>query len=84
MTNTAFIMPMADIKKSYITIGEFADLYGVSRQTIWRLIKKHDIPTESLGNMRFIKRVEATRFFPRMVNTQIRMEKRENGKTQKH
>jgi len=59
------------IEKHYLTVSQFADLYGVSRQTVWNLINRTGIETKPFGNMRLILRSDIVRFFPKAINNRV-------------
>ncbi len=80
MGNNIFIQEdgKTDTEK-YLTVQQFANLFGVSRQTVWHLMKRYRIPTKTLGTMKLIRKSDAKRFTPHIKNTQVRIRLKESA-----
>ena len=44
--------------KNWLTIPEIAAEYGVSRQTIWRLVSDKKVPSERIGHQFRIRKAD--------------------------
>jgi excisionase family DNA binding protein len=62
------------LQRDYITVSQAASLYGVSRQSVYNLIKRKGLLTRRFGNMRLIKREHVQMFKPVLKGRSIRLE----------
>jgi excisionase family DNA binding protein len=54
------------MKKEFMTVAELADLLGVNRNTIYRLVQRGELPCHHIGRAKRFSREDVNAFLARV------------------